>query len=76
MIMLFHRALLTTQKLAEFHWEILEHPPIYPIICLDHWKKRRGGKRFENDNDVEWFMHNWVVTQPQSFYGDGNQKAS
>ena len=37
-------------------------------------KDALGGLRFDNDQDVEEFVRNWLVTQLQSFYEQGINK--
>ena len=37
-------------------------------------KEVLGGKRFEDNASVEVFVHNWLMTQPRSFYDDGIKK--
>ena len=75
-----HTAALTQEKLDQFHWEKLEHPPYSPDLspCDFHLfgplKEALGGQHFENDNEVEQFVCNWLKTRPQNFYQEGIQK--
>lgn len=69
-----HTAAVTQAKLMEIYWETLEHPPYSPDLspCDFHMfgplKDALGGKRFENNEQVETFVHNWFDTRPVSFY--------
>ena len=65
---------------AQFHWEKLEHPPYSADLspCDFHLfgplKEALGGQHFENDNEVEQFVRNWLKTRPQNYYQEGIQK--
>lgn len=69
-----HTAALTVSKLREMHWTQLDHPPYSPDLspCDFHLfgplKEALGGQRFEDDEGVEGFVRNWLLTQPASFY--------
>lgn len=75
-----HTALRTREKLEDFFWETLEHPPYSPDLspCDFHLfgplKEALGGQRFDDDAAVETFVRNWLDTRPPSFYEDGINK--
>lgn len=72
-----HTAVLTRDKLEEMRWETLEHPPYSPDLSpCDYFlfaplKESLGGKRFENNEEVEEYVRNWLTTRPQTFYEEG-----
>ena len=37
-------------------------------------KEALGGQRFDDDEQVQNFVRNWLQTRPPSFYGAGLQK--
>jgi len=75
-----HTAVLTRDKLKEFHWETLEQPPYSPDLFPSDYhlfgplKEALGGHRFQSDDGVEEFVRNWAVTRPPTFYEEGIQK--
>jgi histone-lysine N-methyltransferase SETMAR len=60
-------------------WTALEHPPYSPDLspCDYHMfgtlKEALGGQRFDDDEQVENFMHKWLQTRPP-FYNTGIKK--
>jgi histone-lysine N-methyltransferase SETMAR len=75
-----HTAVLTRDKLKEFHWETLEHPPYSLDLSPSDYhlfgplKEALGRHRFQSDDGVEEFVRNWAVTRPATFYEEGVQK--
>jgi histone-lysine N-methyltransferase SETMAR len=75
-----HTVVLTWDKLKEFHWETLEHPPYSPDLSPNDYhlfvppKEALGGHQFQSDDGVEEFVRNWAMTHPQTFYNEGIQK--
>ena len=71
---------MTVAKLAEMHWETLEQPPYSPDLAPSDFhlfgplKEELGGQRFEDDEEVEAFVLNWLTTRPRSFYEEGIKK--
>lgn len=65
--------------MSEMHWIPLEHPPYSPDLSpCDFYlfgplKEALRGQRFNNDG-VEEFVRNWLLTQSASFYDDGIKK--
>lgn len=77
-----HTAILTRDKLEKMHWEILDHPPYSPdlspcdFFLFAPMKQSLGGERFENNEDVEEYVRNWLSTRPQTFFEEGMFKLS
>jgi histone-lysine N-methyltransferase SETMAR len=75
-----HTAVLTRDKLKEFHWETLQHPHYSPDLSPSDYhlfgplKEAMGGHRFQSDDGVEEFVRNWAMTLPPTFYEEGIQK--
>ena len=75
-----HTAALTRENVEKIHWKTLEHPPYSSDLssCDYHMfgplKEKLGGHHFDDDNDVETFVLNWLQTQPDSFSGDEIKK--
>jgi len=70
-----HSAALTQEKLAQMYWTALEHPPYSPDLtpCDYHMfgPLELGGQHFDNDEQVENFVHKWLQTRPPPFYDAG-----
>jgi hypothetical protein len=70
-------AALTQEKLAQLYWNALEHPPYSPDLspCDCHMfgplKEALGGQRFDDDEQVENFVRNWLQKRPSSSYDAG-----
>ena len=68
---------LTEEKLAQLYWTALQHPPYSPDLspCDYHmfgpFKEALGGQRFDDDEQVQNFVRNWLQTRPPSFYDAG-----
>jgi len=75
-----HSAALTQEKLAQLYWTALEHPLYSPDLspCGYHMfgplKEALGGQRFDNVEQVENFVRNWLQARPPSFYDAGIKK--
>jgi hypothetical protein len=75
-----HSAALTQEKLALLYWIALEHPPYSPDLspCDYHMfgplKEALRVQRFNDDEQVQNFMRNWLQTRPPSFYNAGITK--
>jgi hypothetical protein len=75
-----HSTALTQEKLAQVYWTALEHslysPDLYP--CDYHMfgplKEAQRRQRFDDDEQVENFVHKWLQTGPTSFYDAGIKK--
>jgi len=71
-----HSAALTQEKLAQLYWTALEHSPYSPDLspCGCHMfgslKEALGGQCFDDDEQVENFVRNWLQTRPP-FYNAG-----
>ncbi|KAK7601555.1 hypothetical protein V9T40_008996 [Parthenolecanium corni] len=72
-----HTAEHTRTCLAKLRWETLEHPPYSPDLSpCDFYlfgplKEALGGEQFQNDDDVENFVREWLDSQSHSFYERG-----
>ena len=75
-----HSAALTQEKLAQMYWTALEHLPYSPDLspCEYHifgpLKETLGGQHFDDDEQVEDFVHKWLQTCLPSFYEAGIKK--
>jgi hypothetical protein len=62
------------------YWTALEHPPYNLDLspCDYHMfgplKEALGGQHFDDDEQVENFLHKWLQTRPPSFYNAGFKK--
>ena len=71
---------LTEEKLAQLYWTALQHPPYSPDLspCDYHLfgplKEALRGQRFEDDEEVQNFVRNWLQKRPPSFYDAGVKK--
>lgn len=76
-----HTANVTEDKLAQFWWEILDHPHCSPDVspCDFHifgemkkdLKKELKGKKFPSDTAVQGVVCVWVRSQQTAFYEQG-----
>jgi hypothetical protein len=71
---------LSEEKLPQLHWTVLHHPLYSPDLsaCDYHTfgplKEALGGQRFDDDEQVENFVRNWLQKRPPSFYDAGIKK--
>ena len=72
-----HTARLTQEKIRQFGWEILQHPPYSPDLAPSDFhlfgpmKKHLGGRRFASDEEVECEVKLWFRKQSPDFYAMG-----
>jgi histone-lysine N-methyltransferase SETMAR len=72
-----HTALATRERIQELQWELLEHPHHSPdwapsdFLLFDPLKKRLGGRRFADDEEVETEVWKWLRQQSKDFYAAG-----
>ncbi len=72
-----HIAKLTRQKLIEFGWKVLPHPPYSPDLAPTDYHLFRSlsnnlrEKTFNNDDEVLSYLTNFFQSKPAQFYSDG-----
>lgn len=72
-----HVAAVVRQKIAEFGWEVLQHPPYSPDLAPSDFhlfgpmKKFLAGKRFETDVEVKSAVRRWLHSNQTDFYEQG-----
>jgi len=72
-----HSARTTLEKLQQFWWEVLPHPPYIPDLspCDCHvfkpMKKAQENHHFDMDAGVQEPITLWFHGQPQDFYRHG-----
>jgi len=65
---------LTEEKLAQLYWTAPQHPTYSPDLSPSDYhmfgplKEKLGGQHFDDDEQVENFVRNWLQTRPPSFY--------
>lgn len=74
-----HTAKLTQQKIREFGWDVLSHPPYSPDIAPSDYHLFRSmqhflaGKKFENQNAIGDAMIEFFNSKDETFYKNGIQ---
>lgn len=72
-----HTAKVTRQKVMEFGWEILPHPPYSPDIApsdyylfksLEHFLR---GKEFKDKNEIQTSLSDFFLSKPKQLYQNG-----
>ena len=72
-----HTAHLTISTIRQPNWEVLEHPAYSPDLApsdlhlLDPLKNALRGRRFAADDELKEAVHDWLRSQPQSFFSNG-----
>jgi [histone H3]-lysine36 N-dimethyltransferase SETMAR len=75
-----HTAKITQQKLKEFGWEILPHPPYSPDIAPSDYHLFQSlqhfldGKEFKGKNEVENAINSYFTQKSKDFFRDGIEK--
>ena len=75
-----HTAKITRQKLNDFGWEVLPHPPYSPDIApSDYWLFRSlqsdlSGKNFKTKEDVQTYITHYFASKDSHFYEEGIQR--
>jgi hypothetical protein len=70
----------TEEKFAQLYWTALQHPPYSLDLSPRAYhmfgplKEALAGQRFNDDEQVENFMRNWLQTRPPPFYNAGVKK--
>jgi len=72
-----HTAHLTINTILQLNWEILEHPAYSPDLAPSDFhlfgppKNALRGRRFAADDEVKEAVHDWLRSQPQTFFSNG-----
>jgi len=75
-----HTARLTINTIRQLNWEVLEHPAYSPDVApsdfhrLGALKNVLRGRRFSTDDEVKEAAHDWLRSQPQTFFSSGIKK--
>lgn len=75
-----HTSLATREKLLEFGWEVMAHPPYSPDLAPSDYHLFRGlqnflnGKTFINDDDLKAHLIQFFADKDQKFYESGIMK--
>ena len=69
-----HKAHLTINTIWQLNWEVLEHPTYSPDLAPSDFhlfgplKNALRGRRFVADDEVKEAVHDWLRSQPQTFF--------
>lgn len=75
-----HVANTTRQKLLDLQWEVLPHPPYSPDIAptdyhlFNSLSSAMTDIEFENEAELDLWIHDFFSSKPHEFYSDGIQK--
>lgn len=75
-----HTAHLTINTIRQLNWEVLEHPAYSPDLAPSDFhlfgplKNALRGRRFAADDEVKEAVHDWLRSQPQTFFSNGIKK--
>ena len=70
----------TQDFITSFKWEQMDHPPYSPDLAPSDFhlflrlKKFLGGKRFDDDDDLNDAVQKWLTSQATTFCEEGIQK--
>ena len=70
----------TISQRKRWTWDIVDHPPYSPDLAPNdfhlflHLKKHVGGKKFDNDDEVQEEVMMWFKELAADFYDSGIQK--
>ena len=63
-----------------FHWDTFDHPPYSPDLALPDFylfskmKEHLAGKRFTDDEDLQYAVMDWLNSQAAVWYEEGISK--
>jgi histone-lysine N-methyltransferase SETMAR len=72
-----HTALITKEKIAQFGWTVMPHPPYSPDLAPTDYKAFQSlqnwlnGKNFETDEEVKASIQNWIDSKTVAFWVKG-----
>jgi len=75
-----HTAAHTLETLKQLKWEAMKHPVYSPDLAPSDFhlfgllKNALRGRLFSCDDDVQTAVHQWLRTQPKTFFADGIKK--
>ena len=75
-----HTAHPTINTIRQLNWEVLEHTAYSPDLAPSDFrlfgplKNALRDRRFAADDEVEEAVHNWLRSQPQTFFSNGIKK--
>jgi transposase len=75
-----HTARRTLTELQKFNWEVFDHPPYSPDLApsdyhlFTNMKKWLGSQRFDDDEELQSSVVEWLQSQEVEFYDCGIQK--
>jgi histone-lysine N-methyltransferase SETMAR len=75
-----HTARRTLTELQKFNWQVLDHPPYSPDLAPSDYhlfmnmKKPLGSQRFDDDEELQSSVVEWLQSQAVEFYDCGIQK--
>ena len=75
-----HTAHITINTIQQLNWEVLVHPAYSPDLAPSDFhlfgplKNALRGRRFASDDEVKEAVHDWLRSQPQTFFSNGIKK--
>ena len=75
-----HTARLTINTITQLNWEVLEHPAYSLDLTPSDFhlfgplKNALRGRRFAADDEVKEAVHDWLRSNPQTFFSNGIKK--
>jgi hypothetical protein len=71
-----HKAVITHQKLADLHFEVLKHPAYSPALTPSdyHLFPNLKGRKFANIEEATLAADRWFAAQPKESFLDGLKK--
>ena len=75
-----HMAHLTINTIRQLNWEVLEHPAYSPDLAPSDFhlfgplKNAPRGRRFAAHDEVKEVVHDWLCSQPQTFFSNSIKK--
>ena len=72
-----HSAARTIEALQQMKFEVMEHPPYSPDLAPSDFhlfgplKEELRGRHFSSDQEVKDAVHQWLSSQPKSFFSEG-----